>query len=410
MSWTLGTIAVGLLVYAAVSGRLAGTPVTSAMVFVAFGLVVGPETLGLVQLSAGSEPVRVLAEATLALVLFGDAARMELRELRHELAIPARLLAIGLPLTLVAGLATATVVLTDLAWPEALLVAVILAPTDAALGQAVVTLPGLPSRIRHGLNVESGLNDGICVPIFLVVLAVAKADAGAIGHGAAATLLFEQIGYGILAGVAAGCTTAGVVHLASSRRDVHAPWFEIAPVAGAGLAYGIAAPAGGSGFIAAFVGGLVFGAFRRTVDGELTRLLEGGGAILGGITFVVFGAVLLGPALDLVTPSTVLYALSSLTVVRMLPVAIALLGTGARAPTIGFLGWFGPRGLASIVLAVLLEHSSDLPHQEEILTTTFLTIALSVLAHGLTAAPLAARYASWSRSRQVRGVPSIERG
>ena len=282
-----------------------------------------------------------------------------------------------------------------------------LAPTDAALGQAVVTLPRLPLRIRQGLNVESGLNDGICVPLFLVALAVAQAETGAIGDGAAARLVSEQIGYGILGGIVGGAAAAAVVVMSSRRALVEAGWLQIVPLAGAGLAYGVATPLGGSGFIAAFVGGFVFGWLRRHRGGEVGYLLEQGGSVLGAVTFVVFGAVLLGPALPELTWPIALYAVLSLTVVRMLPVAIALVGTAARRPTVGFLGWFGPRGLASIVFAIILVEEGGLPHDDTILTTVYFTIGLSVLAHGLSAAPLAERYARWfESSSEARGTAS----
>ena len=398
MEWTLATIALALLAFAAIAGRVDGTPITPAIVFVGIGLLVGPEALGLVDLSSYGEPVKLLAEATLTVVLFADASRIDLRALRREVAVPARLLGIGLPLTIVAGLVVAIALLAELAWPEALLLAVILAPTDAALGQAVVTLPRLPSRIRQGLNVESGLNDGICVPIFLIVLAVAEAEAGAIGDGAAVRLVAEQIGYGIVAGVVAGAVAAAVVRVAGRHEEVDAAWLQIGPLAGAALAFGIAAPIGGSGFIAAFAGGMVFGGLLRGGSERVDSLLDEAGAVLGAITFVVFGAVLLGPGLGHLTAAMVGYALLSLTVIRMLPVAVSLLGSGARPPTIGFLGWFGPRGLASIVFAVMLEEGSELPHEETILLTVYATVGLSVLLHGLTAAPLAGRYAAWFAS------------
>ena len=398
MEWTLATIALALLAFAAIAGRVDRTPITPAIVFVGIGLLAGPEALGLVDLSSYGEPVKLLAEATLTVVLFADASRIDLRALRREVAVPARLLGIGLPLTIVAGLVVAIALLAELAWPEALLLAVILAPTDAALGQAVVTLPRLPSRIRQGLNVESGLNDGICVPIFLIVLAVAEAEAGAIGDGAAVRLVAEQIGYGIVAGVVAGAVAAAVVRVAGRHEEVDAAWLQIGPLAGAALAFGIAAPIGGSGFIAAFAGGMVFGGLLRGGSERVDSLLDEAGAVLGAITFVVFGAVLLGPGLGHLTAAMVGYALLSLTVIRMLPVAVSLLGSGARPPTIGFLGWFGPRGLASIVFAVMLEEGSELPHEETILLTVYATVGLSVLLHGLTAAPLAGRYAAWFES------------
>jgi sodium/hydrogen antiporter len=392
MSWTLASLAITLLAFAAISGRIEGTSLTAPMVFTALGLLFGADALGLVDESATGEGVKLLAEATLTLVLFSDASRIDLRALRSEIALPVRLLAIGLPLTLLAGFGAALVVLGGLAWPEALVLAVVLAPTDAALGQSVVTFPRLPSRVRQGLNVESGLNDGICVPLFFIALAVAQAEEGAIGDGAAARLVAEQIGYGVLAGAVAGTAAAAVVLVGKRQR---AGWLQIVPFAGAGLAYGIAQPLGGSGFIAAFVGGLFFGGILERLEAEFSYLLEEAGAVTSALTFVVFGAVLLEPALHDVTWEVAAYAVLSLTFVRMLPVAISLLGTGARRPTVGFLGWFGPRGLASIVFAILVLEEGGLPHDHLILVTVMITIGLSVLAHGISAAPLSRRYADW---------------
>ena len=408
MHWAVAVVAVTLLAFAAISGRVAGTPITAAMVFTGVGLLVGSEALGLIEVPPAGESVKLLAEATLALVLFADASRINVHALRGELSVPLRLLGIGLPLTLVGGFLLALVVFPELLWAEALLLAVILAPTDAALGQAVVTLMRLPSRVRQGLNVESGLNDGICVPLFWIVLAIAQAESGAIGNGAATRLVLEQIGYGILAGVVAGIAAAFVVVVAGGHGHVGGNWLQVVPVAGAGLAFGIADPIGGSGFIAAFVGGFVFGVIRRRSGGEVGHLIEELGEVFNAVTFIVFGAVLLGPVLGDVTWSVALYAVLSLTVVRLIPVAIALIGTGARRPTVAFLGWFGPRGLASIVFAVLVLEEGGLPHDDVILMTTYVAIGLSVLAHGLTAAPLANRYADWYESHPRDALPGLE--
>jgi NhaP-type Na+/H+ or K+/H+ antiporter len=379
------------------------------MVFTAAGLVFGVEALGLIDPSATGAAVKTLAEATLAVVLFSDASRIDLNALRRTLGIPARLLGIGLPLTILAGFVVGMALLGDLAWPEALLLAIILAPTDAALGQAVVTSPRLPARVRQSLNVESGLNDGICVPLFFVALAVALAEDGAIGDGAAAELVLEKIGYGVLGGVVAGAVAAAVIVFAGGRRFVDATWLQVVPLAGALLGYGLAEAIGGSGFIAAFVGGMVFGGLRRRRGGDVSHLMEQSGAVLAAITFVVFGAILLGPALGDLTWQIALYAVLSLTIVRMVPVAIAMLGTSARRPTVAFLGWFGPRGAASIVFALLLlEEDNALPNQGVILATVFVTVGLSVLAHGATAAPLATRYANWLDARSARNESAPE--
>jgi sodium/hydrogen antiporter len=192
----------------------------------------------------------------------------------------------------------------------------------------------------------------------------------------------------------------------AGRRDlISGPWKQVVPVAGTMLAYGIAVALDGSGFIAAFVAGA---AFRRGLGRDpeqLNRLTEELGGVLSGVTFVLFGAILLGPALDQLTWPIALYGVLSLTLVRMLPVALAMLGSGARRPTVVFLGWFGPRGLASIVFAVIVVEESKLPHEGVLVLATYFTVGLSVLAHGVSAAPLAARYARW-HERHPRSMES----
>jgi sodium/hydrogen antiporter len=408
VDWALPSIAIALLAFAAVSRRVAGTPITAAMVFTGIGLVLGVDALGLVDPAATSEPVKLLAEATLALVLFGDASRIDLRALRDEVSIPARLLGVGLPLTIVAGFGAGLVLLGSLTWAEALLLAVVLAPTDAALGQAVVTMPRLPLPIRQGLNIESGLNDGICVPLFFIALVLASAESGQVTDHAAARLVAEEIGYGVLCGGIAGMAGAAVVVVSGRHGWIDAGWLQVVPVATALLAFSSADALGGSGFIAAFVGGAVFGGLRRRRGGEVGYLVEELGGLLNAATFVVFGAVMLGPALRDATVPIVAYAVLSLTVVRLLPVGIATLGTRARRQTVGFLGWFGPRGLASIVFAVIIIEEGGLPHQNVLITTAVVTVALSVIAHGLTAAPLADRYADWYQSHPRDELPALE--
>jgi NhaP-type Na+/H+ or K+/H+ antiporter len=405
-TWSLAVAALVVIGYAAVSRRLERSVISAAMVFVAAGLVAGPEVLGWLDLEIESEGVRLLAEATLTLVLFTDASRIDLRLLRREIALPARLLGIGLPLTIAAGTVVAAAVLTRLTWPEALVLAIVLAPTDAALGQAVVTDKRLPSRIRQGLNVESGLNDGICVPLLFIALAIAEAEENVIGGGAAARIVAEEIGYGVVGGVAAGAVAALVLRFVEPRRLVAEDWLQVIPLAGAALAYGLAAPLGGSGFIAAFVGGLVFGGLYRAKDTEVTYLTDATGLVLAGVTFVVFGAVALGPNLHVMDWQIVLYGVLSLTAIRMVPVWLALLGSGARPPTVAYTGWFGPRGLASIVFAVLVLEGSELEHIETMTAAVAITVALSVLAHGVTAVPLTTAYARWFDANPL--PPSME--
>jgi NhaP-type Na+/H+ or K+/H+ antiporter len=378
------------------------------MAFVLIGLLLGPLIIDQVTIAPTSATVRRLAEATLAVVLFADASRIKLHVLRREYAVPLRLLAIGLPLTITAGAVLAAGIFANLNDAEAVVLAVLLAPTDAALGQAVVTEPKLPSRIRQGLNVESGLNDGICVPLLLIALAAADVEDKTATSHHAVTIVAEEIGYGIVGGVAAGLLAAAVVAIGSRRDLISGSWLQVIPLAGAGLAYGVAVGLGGSGFIAAFLAGAIFGALVPRQSEEASRLNEEVGGLLGGVTFLIFGAVLLGPALQRLTWHIALYAVLSLTLVRMLPVAISLIGSGAKWETVGFLGWFGPRGLASIVFAVISVQEAHLRGAETILLTAYLTIGLSVVAHGITAAPLARRYAHWYGTHPSDRRPSME--
>jgi sodium/hydrogen antiporter len=408
VEWSLVITALALIAVAAVSKRLSGSPITTAIVFVSIGLLAGPEVFDIVDISGTGSTVRLLAEATLAFVLFSDASRIDLGKLRREASVPLRLLAIGLPLTIALGALAAAVIFDVLTVWEAVILGVILAPTDAALGQAVVTEPRVPGRIRQGLNVESGLNDGICVPLLFAAVAAADVESHISEGRTGLTLVAEEIGYGVIGGVVAGLLIGAVVVYAGRKDLIDGNWRQVIPAAGAALGYGIAIALGGSGFIAAFVGGMVFRAAIKRDPEDMNRLTEEVGGVLNGLTFVLFGAILLGPALGELSWQLALYAVLSLTVVRMLPVAIAMLGSHARVPTLGFLGWFGPRGLASIVFAVIIIEESQLPHENLIVLAIYLTVGLSVFAHGLTAAPLADRYAAWFERHPRDQAPSLE--
>jgi sodium/hydrogen antiporter len=408
MRWSLAIVALTLLGVAAVSRRIAGSSLTPAMLFVSFGLLVGPHVLDGIDVASTSATVKTLAEATLALVLFSDASRIDLGRLRHSLGVPARLLGLGLPLTIGLGALIASLIFNQLTLGEAVVLGVILAPTDAALGLAVITERRVPAGIRQGLNVESGLNDGICVPLLFAAVAVADLESHIAGGRSATTLLLEEVGYGVIAGVIAGTIIAAIIVQAGRRGLIAAQWRQVVPAAGAALAYGIADALGGSGFIAAFTAGIVFRALLGRDPLELNELSEEVVALLSGVTFLLFGAILLGPALGELSWNLILYAILSLSIVRMVPVAAAMLGTRARPPTLGFLGWFGPRGLASIVFAAIVIQESQLPHEHLLLLAVYLTVGLSVFAHGLTAAPLALRYADWYESHPRHTVPSME--
>jgi NhaP-type Na+/H+ or K+/H+ antiporter len=384
----LAILAVFVLVYSATAGGLERTPISGALVFTAFGLLVGPLGLGWLDLDVDAEGLRTLAEVTLALVLFTDASNSDLSVLKKTVRIPRRLLLLGLPLTIVLGFGIGVVLFGDLSLFEIAILATLLAPTDAALGKAVVTNEAVPANIRQGLNVESGLNDGICVPILFVFLALAAGSAGEQSTTALALgLVAEEIGIGVLVGVSLTLLGAWLLKLCASRGWITESWRQLPVIVLAVSCFAVAQVIGGSGFIAAFVGGLLFGAVAKEQKHGLLLAAEGTGDTLALLTWVVFGVAVVGHTIDQMSWEVLLYAVLSLTVVRMLPVFLSLAGTQLRTDEKLFMGWFGPRGLASIVFAVIVlnEH---LPGGDTIVLTAVCTIVLSILAHGLTANPL----------------------
>jgi sodium/hydrogen antiporter len=387
--------AVGML-YAVLSARLGRTALTAGIFFLSTGIVLGDAALGWFAVESDGATLRLIAETTLALVLFVDASRINLRLLWREIAVPARLLGIGLPLTIAAGIAAALLVLPELSLVEAALLAIAVAPTDAALGQAVVSDERVPSRIRQGLNVESGLNDGLCVPLLLIALAFASAEGG--GDTEPVRLVVEEIAFGVVGGLVAGVLGALALRFGLRHGWVSAAWAPLVPLAATGMAYGLATVLHGSGLIATFTAGLAFGTVATRSEEEAIEIIETVGDGFSAATFFVFGAAIVPAALAGIGWAPVLFAVLALTVVRMLPVALALLGTRARAPTVAFVGWFGPRGLASIVFAVLILQAEPIPNLDLILATIALTVVASVFAHGVTALPLTERYLGWLRT------------
>jgi NhaP-type Na+/H+ or K+/H+ antiporter len=358
-------------------------------VFAAFGLVVGPLGLGLLTPEHGAEGLRTLAEMTLALVLFTDATNANLGVLKRSFHIPQRLLLIALPLIILLGYGVGVLVFDGLTLLEIAILATMLAPTDAALGKAVVTDERVPDHIREGLNVESGLNDGICVPILFVFIALAAGTHEGSTSMLALELVAEEIGIGAAVGVGLTGSGAWLLKLAADRGWVTETWRQLPVVALAISCFTVAQIIGGSGFIAAFVGGLLFGWIAKDHRHKLLLAAEGTGDTLALITWVVFGSLVVGQVVDDFSWQVVLYALLSLTVIRMLPVFLVLAGMNVRTDEKLFIGWFGPRGLASIVFAVIVLNA-DLPGGGTIAMTVACTIILSVVAHGVSAHPLIA--------------------
>lgn len=398
--------ALALLAYALFSRRLGQWWISMPAAMVAIGLLVGPEGLGLVRTQIESELVKTVAELTLALMLFHDAVRIDLRALRTGRSVPLRLLGIGLPLMIVFGTALAYLVFPAFGLIGAALVATMLAPTDAALGEAVVSDKRVPVRIRQGLNVESGLNDGLSVPIFLVLLALAADPSGA-GRGALVTELARQIGLGALSGVLIGGGGGALFRLASRNDLMTSVWRRIGIAVLALGSFVCAAVLGGSGFIGAFIGGLVFGVVAEARSPEENSLTEYLGTIFDALSFLLLGAAVIPFALRSLSWSMVGYAVLSLVVIRMVTVALAMLGSGARWQTVAFMGWFGPRGLATLVFAVLVV-DEGIVNGDAIAAAAVVGVVLSVFAHGFSAPPLVGAYAKWWEAHPRSGATPME--
>jgi NhaP-type Na+/H+ or K+/H+ antiporter len=398
MYQNVAVIAAFALAYACVSRRIERSLLSGPIVFVAGGLLLGPALLGVIDLNVGAEELRLLAELTLAMVLFTDAADANLGMVRRSAMLPARLLLVGLPLTIVLGFLVAAVLFPGFGIAELALLAAILAPTDAALGKPVVTNPAVPQELRETLNLESGLNDGICVPIVLLLLGVAAGTEieGRTLHHVLAVVV-EEIGVGFIVGAVLTAAAWLALRAAIRREWLAGSWAGIAVVAVAIACFAAAQALGGSGFIACFVGGLTLNALRLPDKHTLLRGAEGTGEAFSFVTWIVFGAAVVWQIAGSVTLPAVGYAVLSLTVVRMLPVFLSLLGTGLSPPDRIFIGWFGPRGLASVVFGIIIL-DAGLPNIGTLEATIGCTIVLSVLMHGLSANPvIAALSAGWRR-------------
>jgi NhaP-type Na+/H+ or K+/H+ antiporter len=384
-------LAVLLLVYSAIAGRIERSLISGPIVFTALGFALGADGLGILRIRIEGEGLRLLAELTLAMVLFTDAANPDFSVVKRNLGLPERLLGIGLPLTIVLGFVAAAVVFPRLEILEIALLAAILAPTDAALGKPVVTNPAVPAATREALNLESGLNDGICVPIVVLLLGLAvgtQIEGGTATH--VARVVVEAIGIGLVVGLALTWSTIKMLRFAEVRGWISEHWVEIPIVALAAACFAAAQAFGGSGFIACFVGGLLLSGLRARHKAELLRGAEHMGEALALMTWVVFGGIVVVRMIDRVTWQALLYAVLSLTVVRMVPVFLCLIGTQTSTADKLFIGWFGPRGLATIVFAVLVL-DEKLPGNDTIMLAAGWTVLLSVVLHGVTANPLVRR-------------------
>lgn len=387
----LAAVAALVFAFALISKKASDGVLTPPMFFTATGLLLGGAGLGLLHLEVDTTGVQLLAEATLIFVLFVDAAKIDPERLRREFRLPLRLLALGMPLQILLGMVAAKALFSELSWWQAGLISAILAPTDAALGQAVVSSPEVPESLRQTLSVESGLNDGIALPIVTILLATCLTLEAALPASHWIDFTARQIGFGLLIGATVGFLGARLLNAAHERQWMTRGLSHVATLALAVLSYALAHVLEGNGFIAAFVAGFCFGCFSRQEKDHLFDFAEEEGEMLTLVTFLVFGVALLPEALAGAPLVAWLYAALSLTVIRMLPVALALLGCGLDLRSRLFVGWFGPRGLASILFALLVVEASGVENGDLIVSVVLITVLASVFAHGVTAQPLARR-------------------
>jgi NhaP-type Na+/H+ or K+/H+ antiporter len=387
---TLAIIAGLIFFYSLVARGVEKTIISGPMVFVAIGVLVGAHGLGWLGETTTRAELRVFADLTLALILFIDAANADLGELKRQFRIPSRMLILGLPGAIALGFGFAVLLFDGLTLYEAAILATMLAATDAALGKAVITNEAVPARIREGLNVESGLNDGLCVPVLLFFIAMASST-GAVSSGGshALMLIAEELGIGMAVGLGFAAAGATLLRWCWKQDWVSKIWIQATVPALALVSFAVAQSLHGSGYIAAFTGGLLFGSMAKDSTHRLVHAAEGAGEVLALMTWVLFGAAVIGSNMDLLTWEVFVYAVLSLTVIRIVPIFLSLTGTGESVPSRLFLGWFGPRGLASIVFAVIVM-DANLPGSRFISAVVVTTVILSLVAHGVSAKPLAA--------------------
>ena len=390
---TILGIAIVILGYGYFSRLLNRYNISGPMVFTAVGILLSPLFLGSGTIQPNSKAVQIIAEIALILVLFSDAAALNLAHLKTQWKLPTRLLFIAMPITIILSTYTAQLFYPGESILYLFLLALILAPTDAALGKAVVSDTRIPEIVRNTINVESGLNDGIVFPVLLTTLAIITSEqVGDQGSGWM-SYIAQQISIGAIAGSLVGWTGAKLARKAIGREWMEHQYFNLIPIALAIFAYYFAEYFGGNGYIAAFFGGLLLGNTDLELKSYVENFAESEGEFLVMVTFLIFGLVFIPATIAYWDTKVWIFALLSLTVLRMFPVVIGFGRFKLDFPTRLFIGWFGPRGIASILYILVAMHQlGTIQGHETIFAVASLTISLSIILHGLSAQPLAILY------------------
>lgn len=391
MEEQLALLAVFVLIYSIFAGRVDRSLVSGPIIFVMAGFLMRPLDLGWFSGETPRDTLRILADLTLALFLFTDAANANRRTLERRFGIPARLLLVGLPLSIVMGCALAWLMFDGFSIYAAAILAVMLGATDAALGRPVFTHPNVPDDIREGLNVESGLNDGLCVPLLLILLALEMGQASGVGGGFVTGLLAQELGIGVMVGLVVAYLGTRLLKMSVRHGWINPVWSQVSSMAMALACFAIAESFNASGYIASFSGGMLFGYLAKKNTGEWVHSTEGIAEVLALLTWFLFGYAIIWPLFGQMTFEIVAYALLSLLLVRMLSVLIAMTGSDEPLRARAFMGWFGPRGLASIVFATIVL-DAGIAHAEFIALIVVCTVLMSLVLHGVSANYLSERF------------------
>jgi len=393
---TILVISLVIIGYGYFSKLLNRWNISGPMVFVAIGIFLSPLGIGKELVRPNAEAVQIVAEIALIMVLFSDAASINLAHLKKNWRLPSRLLFVAMPISIVLTFFTAKFLFNN-EEPSSyylLLLALILAPTDAALGKAVVSDKSVPEVVRDTINVESGLNDGIVFPVLLMLLAIILGDSSHSESGGAFSYIAKQILFGAIAGSLVGYLGAKLGRFATTRGWIAHQYYNLIPLALAIFAFYLAEHFGGNGYISAFFGGLLLGNSDKTLKEHTEEFAESEGELLVMVSFLIFGLVFVPISLPYWDIKTFIFALLSLTILRMLPVVIGFGRFKLDLSTRLFIGWFGPRGIASILYILVAVHQlGGVEGHEKIFAVATLTILLSILLHGLSAKPLAKLYA-----------------
>jgi sodium/hydrogen antiporter len=378
-----------VLCFALVSGLVKQWYVAPALIFTGLGLVLGPFGFGVVDVRADREDFKILAELALTVILFHQASELDLRSLFRSQHAPLRLLVVGIPLTIALGTVTAVLLLPVLPFWEAVCLAAIVAPTEAALIDALLEDPRIPERVRDALSVESGLYDGVALAVLLAAVALASEHADPSG-GHWAWFAFRMELVSLAVGIAIGVIGGRVVVFSRSRRWMSHTWAQLVTLALALVCYAVGEQVGGSGFVAAFAGGLAYAlasARGKDDEEEMAEVSDAAGQVLELVVFAIFGAVAVVPAWRDAGWRVILFAVLTLVVVRVVAVAVALVGSGMTTRSTLFIGWFGPRGIGTLVLALVVLEEGDVTRGAVIVQAAIVVVTLSLVLHSLTVLP-----------------------